>query len=50
MQRLAVYTADALAELEAAYAPSGALTTKVPAKKAARTAKPKVKKALRGEK
>ena len=50
MQRLAVYTADALAELEAAYAPSGALTTKVPAKKAARTAKPKVKKALRGDK
>ena len=43
MQRLAVYTADALAELEAVYAQSGAGTPRVPAKKAPRAAKPKLK-------
>ena len=38
MQRLAVYTADALAELEAAYAQPVTAAAKAPAKKAARTA------------
>jgi hypothetical protein len=42
MQRLAVYTADALAEMEAAFLPHSVPATKPPARKPARVVKAKV--------